>query len=104
MAEELEITARITLAEPPARVWQVALDWSRQHEWIWATRARGGTATGAATGAGAGADTTGGGVAGSLPSMLISPYSASSTAAAGIEDADVRGATAAAVGPRFATC
>ncbi|HEX6854916.1 MAG TPA: SRPBCC family protein [Streptosporangiaceae bacterium] len=48
MAEELEITARITLAEPPARVWQVALDWSRQHEWIWATRARGGAAAGAA--------------------------------------------------------
>jgi hypothetical protein len=42
------ITARITLAEPPARVWQVALDWSRQHEWIWATRARGGAAAGAA--------------------------------------------------------
>ena len=48
MAEELEITARITLAEPPARVWQVALDWSRQHEWIWATRVRGAAAAGAA--------------------------------------------------------
>jgi hypothetical protein len=47
VAEELVITARITLAEPPARVWQVALDWSRQHEWIWATRARGGAAAGA---------------------------------------------------------
>ena len=47
MAAELEITARITLAEPPARVWQVALDWSRQHEWIWATRAHGGAAAGA---------------------------------------------------------
>lgn len=47
MAAELEITARITLAEPAARVWQVALDWSRQHEWIWATRARGGAAEGA---------------------------------------------------------
>jgi hypothetical protein len=45
---ELEITARITLAEPPARVWQVALDWSRQHEWIWATRVSGGAAAGAA--------------------------------------------------------
>jgi hypothetical protein len=48
VAGELEITARITLAEPPARVWQVALDWSRQHEWIWATRVRGGAAAGAA--------------------------------------------------------
>jgi hypothetical protein len=48
VAAELEITARITLAEPPARVWQVALDWSRQHEWIWATRASGGAAAGAA--------------------------------------------------------
>jgi hypothetical protein len=47
VAEELEITARITLAEPPARVWQVALDWSRQHEWIWATRVSGGAAAGA---------------------------------------------------------
>ena len=48
MAEELVITARVTLAEPPARVWQVALDWSRQHEWIWATRVSGGAAAGAA--------------------------------------------------------
>ena len=48
MAEELVITARVTLAEPPVRVWQVALDWSRQHEWIWATRVSGGAAAGAA--------------------------------------------------------
>ena len=48
MAEELVITARVTLAESPARVWQVALDWSRQHEWIWATRVSGGAAAGAA--------------------------------------------------------
>jgi hypothetical protein len=48
VAEELVITARVTLAEPPARVWQVALDWSRQHEWIWATRVSGGAAAGAA--------------------------------------------------------
>jgi hypothetical protein len=48
VAGELEITARITLAEPPTRVWQVALDWSRQHEWVWATRVRGGAAAGAA--------------------------------------------------------
>jgi hypothetical protein len=44
---ELEVTARIRLAQPPERVWQVAMDWSRQHEWIWATRARGGTGVGA---------------------------------------------------------
>jgi len=48
VAEELEITARITLAETPVRVWQVALDWSRQHEWIWGTRVSGGAAAGAA--------------------------------------------------------
>ena len=48
MAEELVITARVTLAEPPARVWQVALDWSRQHERIWATRVSGGAAAGGA--------------------------------------------------------
>jgi len=48
VAKELVITARVTLAEPPARVWQVALDWSRQHEWIWATRVSGGAAAGAA--------------------------------------------------------
>ncbi len=48
MAEELEVTARITLTEPAERVWNVALDWSRQHEWIWATRVSGAAAKGAA--------------------------------------------------------
>ena len=69
MAEELEITARITLAEPPARVWQVALDWSRQHEWIWATRVSGGAAAGAAVAA-----RTGLGPAGFTDTMEITEW------------------------------
>ena len=69
MAGELEITARITLAEPPARVWQVALDWSRQHEWIWATRVSGGAAAGAAVAA-----RTGLGPAGFTDTMEITEW------------------------------
>jgi carbon monoxide dehydrogenase subunit G len=29
------------------RVWQVAMDWSRQREWMWGTQVRGGTGIGA---------------------------------------------------------
>jgi Polyketide cyclase / dehydrase and lipid transport len=69
VAEELVITARITLAEPPERVWQVALDWSRQHEWIWATRVSGGAAAGAAVAA-----RTGLGPAGFTDTMEITEW------------------------------
>ena len=47
MAANLEVTARITLAAAPERVWQVAMDWSRQREWIWATQVSGGASEGA---------------------------------------------------------
>jgi hypothetical protein len=43
----LEISFRICLRAEPDRVWQVAMDWSRQGEWIPATRVRGGTGVGA---------------------------------------------------------
>jgi carbon monoxide dehydrogenase subunit G len=47
MSGQLEITSRVLVAAAPERVWQVAMDWSRQHEWIWATQVSGGTGTGA---------------------------------------------------------
>jgi carbon monoxide dehydrogenase subunit G len=42
-----EVSARIRVQATPERVWQVAMDWSRQGEWIPATRVRGGTGHGA---------------------------------------------------------
>lgn len=33
-------------AEPEV-TWRAAVDWPRQHEWIWATRVNGGHGTGA---------------------------------------------------------
>ena len=47
MSAPLEITSRVLIAAEPARVWQVAMDWSRQREWIWATQVRGGAGLGA---------------------------------------------------------
>jgi carbon monoxide dehydrogenase subunit G len=42
----LEISASILLAAPPERVWDVAMNWQRQGEWIPATQVRGGTGVG----------------------------------------------------------
>ena len=47
MTEQLRITARIRIRAAPERVWQTAMDWSRQREWIPATTVQGGTGTGA---------------------------------------------------------
>jgi carbon monoxide dehydrogenase subunit G len=47
MTEQLRITARIRIRATPERVWQTAMDWSRQHEWIPATTSKGGTGKGA---------------------------------------------------------
>ena len=47
MSAQLEITSRVLVGATPERVWQVAMDWSRQREWIWGTQVRGGTGTGA---------------------------------------------------------
>ena len=43
----LEISAGVSVRAEPERVWQVAMDWSRQGEWIPGTRVRGGAGTGA---------------------------------------------------------
>jgi carbon monoxide dehydrogenase subunit G len=43
----LEVSARIRVGAAPERVWQVAMDWSRQGEWIPATQVHGGTGVGA---------------------------------------------------------
>src|SRR5450432_2850004 len=69
MSAQLEITSRVLIAAEPERVWQVAMDWSRQHEWIWATQVRGG--------AGAGAEVvarTGIGLAGFTDTMVITEW------------------------------
>jgi carbon monoxide dehydrogenase subunit G len=47
MARFLEVIAQTQVRATPERVWAVAMDWSRQGEWIPATRVRGGTGTGA---------------------------------------------------------
>jgi hypothetical protein len=43
----LIITAGVTVSAEPDRVWDLIVDWSRQHEWIWATRTTGGHGAGA---------------------------------------------------------
>jgi carbon monoxide dehydrogenase subunit G len=43
----LEITSSVQVRAAPDRVWGLAMDWSRQGEWIPATQVRGGTGTGA---------------------------------------------------------
>lgn len=48
MPASLIVTAGVTVAAGPERVWDLAVDWSRQHEWIWATRTTGGHGIGAA--------------------------------------------------------
>jgi hypothetical protein len=47
MPDALDITAAIVVQASPERVWQVAMDWGRQGEWIPATRVSGGTGAGA---------------------------------------------------------
>jgi carbon monoxide dehydrogenase subunit G len=43
----LEVTATVAVRATPDRVWQVAMDWSRQGEWMPGTAVRGGTGVGA---------------------------------------------------------
>jgi carbon monoxide dehydrogenase subunit G len=69
MSAQLEITSRVLVAAEPARVWQVAMDWSRQREWIWATQVRGGAGTGAEVVA-----RTGIGPAGFTDTMVITEW------------------------------
>lgn len=43
----LEVSSHVLVAAAPDRVWQVAMDWSRQQDWMWGTQVRGGTGVGA---------------------------------------------------------
>src|SRR6266568_8713259 len=47
MSGQLEVTSRVLVKAEPERVWQVAMNWSRQREWMWGTQVRGGTGAGA---------------------------------------------------------
>ena len=47
VSDRLTITASVTIAADPEQVWQLAVDWSRQRDWIWATRTTGGKGVGA---------------------------------------------------------
>jgi len=42
MPTALQIAAQVTVDAEPERVWQAAVDWPRQREWIWGTRVHGG--------------------------------------------------------------
>jgi carbon monoxide dehydrogenase subunit G len=48
VSSPLDVTAQVRVPADAERVWQAATDWSRQGEWIWATRVRGGQGLGAA--------------------------------------------------------
>lgn len=69
MPVSLIVTAGITLPADPQRVWDLAVDWSRQREWIWATRTSGGHGTGAVV-----TGRTGIGPAGFTDTMLITEW------------------------------
>lgn len=47
MPTPLRIAAEVTVDAEPCLVWRAAVDWPRQHEWIWATRVNGGHGAGA---------------------------------------------------------
>ncbi len=48
MPTKLTIAAGVLVPAAPERVWEAAIDWRRQREWIWATRVDGGNGAGAA--------------------------------------------------------
>jgi hypothetical protein len=47
MPTKLTVTAGVLVPATPEQVWEMAVDWPRQREWIWATRVEGGQGTGA---------------------------------------------------------
>lgn len=47
MPTSLEIAGQVTVTAPPQQVWDAAVDWSRQSEWMMGTRVRGGSGRGA---------------------------------------------------------
>ncbi|MGH3398171.1 MAG: SRPBCC family protein, partial [Streptosporangiaceae bacterium] len=65
----LEITSRIQVRADPQLVWELAMDWSRQREWVPATVVRGGTGVGAQVVA-----RTGIGPAGFTDTMVITEW------------------------------
>jgi hypothetical protein len=46
-AAALEVTSRVLVRAEPERLWQLAMDWARQGDWMLATRVRGGQGVGA---------------------------------------------------------
>ena len=68
-ASPLRVTAQLYLPADPHRVWDLVTDWSRQHEWIWATQVRGGRGLGATV-----VGWTGVGPVGFTDTMVISEW------------------------------
>jgi len=65
----LSVTAGVTVAADPRRVWDLAVDWSAQRAWIWATTTSGGQGLGATV-----TGRTGVGPAGFTDTMLITEW------------------------------
>ncbi len=47
MSPRLEVAAHVLVSAEPERVWQVAMDWPRQRDWMLGTQVRGGQGVGA---------------------------------------------------------
>jgi hypothetical protein len=69
MPTKLTITAGVLVAADPQQVWDLAVDWSRQHEWIWATRVDGAQGLGAQV-----TGWTGAGLIGFTDTMVITEW------------------------------
>lgn len=65
----LRVSAQVHVAADPHEVWRLMTDWSRQHEWIWATQVRGGQGLGATV-----VGWTGVGPVGFTDTMIISEW------------------------------
>src|ERR1039458_4209374 len=68
-ASPLRAVAQVHVAADPHDVWDLVTDWSRQHEWIWATQVRGGQGLGATV-----VGWTGVGPVGFTDTMIISEW------------------------------
>jgi carbon monoxide dehydrogenase subunit G len=68
-ASPLRVSAQVHVAADPHEVWRLMTDWSRQHEWIWATQVRGGQGLGATV-----VGWTGVGPVGFTDTMVISEW------------------------------
>jgi hypothetical protein len=69
LSSPLRVTAHVHVRADPHDVWNLMTDWSRQHEWIWATRVRGGQGLGATV-----VGWTGVGPVGFTDTMIISEW------------------------------